>query len=60
MRARLILYPALAAILAMLGINALGRHEKLAVDDGKRAPAVLPLDRESSQIAYQTATFGLG
>lgn len=34
--------------------------EKLPMEDGTSAALVLPADKDASQVAYQTATFGLG
>ena len=44
----------------MTPLKAQDRREKLPVDDGKRGVAALPLDKETSSRAFQTATFGLG
>mgnify|MGYP000041204552 CR=1 FL=1 len=42
----------------MFGARIFG--EDLVKADGKVAEGILPYDREASQIAYETATFGLG
>lgn len=51
---------AITAFAIMIGLNALSTNETLAVDDGKPSASQLPLDREASRVAFQTATFGLG
>ncbi|MEO1843432.1 MAG: hypothetical protein ABGZ37_04055 [Akkermansiaceae bacterium] len=43
----------------MIGLNALSQ-EALEVADGVPSATKLPLDEESSGVAFQTATFGLG
>ncbi len=50
----------ISALGIMIGLNASSRDETLPVEDGRSAAAVLPLDRDSSKTAFQTATFGLG
>jgi hypothetical protein len=54
------------AILVMMGIgfmiakDMLMGGQKLPMEDGKSAALVLPADKAASEVAYQTATFGLG
>ena len=50
----------ITALAIMIGIDSLSNHEILAVEDGKPSASQLPLDRESSRVASETATFGLG
>ncbi|MDA0767361.1 MAG: hypothetical protein O3A87_12110 [Verrucomicrobia bacterium] len=53
-------------ILALIGVgfmiakNMLMGGEKLLMEDGKSAALVLPADKAAAEVAYQTATFGLG
>ena len=46
-------------ITIMIGYKTIGQ-EKLVRKDGKVTAQALPLDKESSKIAYETATFGIG
>ncbi len=48
------------ALLSVLAMNTRMFGEKLVVEDGKSAATELPLDRESSKVKFETATFGLG
>lgn len=43
----------------MTRLGALG-FEKLVQEDGMVSAAKLPFDEEKSQVAFETATFGLG
>ena len=43
-----------------LAMNTRMFGEKLVVEDGTSAATELPLDRESSKVKFETATFGLG
>lgn len=36
------------------------KKEDLVLEDGTVAAAALPFDERSSQVAYETATFGTG
>lgn len=47
------------AITAMIGYNSIAKEE-LVTEDGKVSAKSLPLDQETSEQAYQTATFGIG
>ncbi len=46
------------SITIMIGYRTLG--ENLVTEDGKIAASILPLDLETSKVAYETATFGMG
>ena len=46
-------------IVTMLGFNIIA-GEKLVTENGQVAACSLPLDKEASEIAYETATFGIG
>jgi len=46
-------------IAAMIAHNTIGK-EALVTEDGKISAQSLPLDKESSQVSYETATFGIG
>ena len=46
-------------IAAMIGFKTIGQ-ENLVTEDGKVAAQALSLDKETSKIAYETATFGIG
>ena len=46
-------------IVTMLGFNIIA-GEKLVTENGHVAACPLPLDKEASKIAYETATFGIG
>ncbi len=46
-------------IVAMLGFNIIA-GEKLVTENGQVAASSLPLDKETSKTAYETATFGIG
>jgi len=46
-------------ITIMIGYKTIGQ-EKLVTEDGKVTAQALPLDTESSKIAYETATYGIG
>lgn len=48
-----------SVIAAMIGHKTIGQ-EDLVTEDGKVAAQGLPLDKETSKIAFQTATFGIG
>lgn len=52
----------LIAVLAVAGFSSLQRmwSEDLVKEDRMIAATELPLDKETSKVAYQTATFGLG
>lgn len=60
MRTSTLAFLALCALATMIGMKALSRNEALEVHDGTPATGVLPLDRETSRVAFETATFGLG
>ena len=53
-------------ILALMGVgfmiakNMLMGGEKLPMEVGSSAAMVLPADKAAAEVAYQTATFGLG
>ena len=47
-------------IAMIAGTRGLRGGEDLPVADGKPAAGVLPADVQASQIAFETATFGLG
>ena len=52
-------------LLLLLGVGCLAGMQRMLSEDlvrenGAVAAQSLPLDRESSKIAYETATFGLG
>ena len=34
--------------------------EELPIEDGKVAARTLPIDKATAEIAYETATFGIG
>ena len=46
------------SITIMIGYRTLG--ENLVTENGKVAALALPLDKETSKVAYETATFGMG
>lgn len=46
-------------IVAMLGFNIIA-GEKLVTENGQVSAVTLPLDKEISKTAYETATFGIG
>lgn len=47
------------SITVMIGYRTLG-GEKLVTENGQVAAKNLPIDLETSKIAYKTATFGMG
>jgi hypothetical protein len=47
-------------IAMIAGTRGLRGDEDLPVADGKPATGVLPADVQASQVAFETATFGLG
>jgi len=47
------------SITIMIGYRTLG-GEKLVAENGQVAALTLPLDLETSKVAYETATFGMG
>ena len=46
-------------IVAMITHHTIGK-EALVTEDGKVSAQTLPLDKESSKVSYETATFGIG
>ena len=46
-------------IAAMIGYTVIN-GEDLVTENGKVAARTLPLDLETSKVAYETATFGIG
>lgn len=46
-------------IVVMIGYRSIG-GESLVKENGKVSATTLPLDLETSKIAYETATFGIG
>jgi hypothetical protein len=59
MKMRVVVYGSALMVLAMIGYRLFG-GEELAVADGRSAATELPLDKASSRVAFETATFGLG
>lgn len=53
------LYIVIATITIMIGYTAIN-SETLVTENGKVAAQILPLDKETSKLAYETATFGIG
>ena len=53
------LYILIATITIMIGYTAIN-GETLVTEDGKVAAQTLPFDKKTSNVAYETATFGLG
>jgi len=47
------------SIAAMITHHTIGK-EALVTEDGKVSAQALPLDKESSKVSYETATFGIG
>jgi len=43
----------------MIGYRTIGQEE-LVTEDGNITAQALPLDKETSKLAYETATFGIG
>jgi len=58
MKYRLIIGGAIAGLAIMAGIAP--GEDKLAKADGKISATILPLDKKSAEIPFETATFGLG
>ena len=48
-----------SVISAMIGYNSIA-NEQLVTEDGKVTAQSLPLDKETSKLSYETATFGIG
>ena len=48
-----------SVISAMIGYNSIA-NEQLVTEDGNVNAQTLPLDRETSKLSYETATFGIG
>ena len=46
-------------ISAMIGYNSIA-NEQLVTEDGNVNAQTLPLDKETSKLSYETATFGIG
>jgi hypothetical protein len=57
MKYRLIIGGAIAGLAIMAGI---APGEKLAKADGKVSATTLPLDKNTAEVKFETATFGLG
>ena len=56
---RIAFYTTTTLIAAMIGFTAL-KGEDLVTENGKVDALTLPLDKETSKVAYETATFGIG
>jgi hypothetical protein len=56
---RIAFYTTTTLIAAMIGFTALN-GEDLVTENGKVDALTLPLDKETSKVAYETATFGIG
>jgi hypothetical protein len=48
-----------SVISAMIGYNSIA-NEQLVTEDGNVNAQNLPLDKETSKLSYETATFGIG
>ena len=48
-----------SVISAMIGYNTIA-NEQLVTEDGNVNAQNLPLDKETSKLSYETATFGIG